>query len=95
MGRSECICRWNSCESITERISPGSSPENFRIATDRRFCFTKDKYGTIIGGGVVPNDIPTCRLVEVHEPLDLKQEKRQKEKKLNHDARRYNKRHNL
>jgi hypothetical protein len=61
MSKSECICKRWSCESVLDHIGTGHLKEDYRISTERRFRFEKDETGCIFDGGVVPNDIPTCR----------------------------------
>lgn len=88
MARSECFCKQFSCESVVEHIGKGHQKEDYIVSTTRRFRFIKDEAGAICGGGVVLNDIPTCRKLEQHEPVDKKINK-----PLNHTERRKQKRH--
>lgn len=97
MKENKCYCRFCSCESLTVRIKEGHTKECFTVSKSKRYCFNKDETGCIIGGGVVPHDIPTCRVKEVHgsfqdKPFDYS---KPKEKPLNHEQRRKQQRNSL
>jgi len=84
--KSECYCQGkeggHSCESSTQ--------------AGKRFCFNKNEFGWIVGGGMTTPDIPTCRAKHEGEwsdkPLKTPQVDEPVET-LNHKERRKQRRH--
>lgn len=61
MAKSECFCPGHSCESVLDKTETG-----YVVSTNRRFRFDKED-NVIVNGGVVENDIPTCRKMTGHD----------------------------
>lgn len=59
----KCKCELFSCHSLTDKVG-----DDYIISTNRRFQFIKEN-NIIVDGGVVPNDIPTCRKSGEFKPL--------------------------
>ena len=64
-----CFCKGYSCESSVDKNKIqneiGEEEVVYTLSTTERFCFIKEN-DVICGGGIVPNDIPTCRLLGEH-----------------------------